>query len=264
MKTCFLLAVVLFFVVCTSSQPAFSTGDLAHINSTSPLRKNLEGYWRLGEATGTTRYDDSKNGVHLTSNNGVSQQVGMVNNCSGFVSASTQYLSAANTNQLQFLLSTPFTLAAWVKLTNNATTQTLVSKFTASPFRGYMTYVQAGKFKVVLYSTSTASKILAANAVITNAVWHFLVGTHDGTGTTNGLKVWVDGTNDTTAVPTTAGTLTDINNTAEFNVGVYGSSISPANGLIDEVGVWSRVLTTNEIGKLYRSGLGTHFPWAHP
>ena len=80
--------------------------------------------------------------------------------------------------------------------------------------------------------------------------WHHVVVTKNGTA----VKVYVDGTN--TYSGSFTYTIGDYN--MYFGTGDYHSF---RDGKIDEIGLWSRALTSNEITELYNSGNGLTYPF---
>lgn len=256
------LAVLLLTTLSCAAQ-GFSDASAPFLMSTSSLRRGLVGYWRL-EGGAPLWKDESATGVDLTANNGVAAQAGKVGNCGAFASASPRWLSAANTNLLNFTTSA-FTIAAWVKLTNNAAINGIVDKFQLTDLAGYTLNVQADrKLYLQIYQTSAKLRYVSGTTTINDSNWHLVMGMHDGTMTTNGMSLYVDGVAQALPGRISTGTVTDFSSKATFDIGAFDTGTSPANGLIDEVGVWNRVLSSTEIARVYNAGLGTHFPWAHP
>ena len=92
---------------------------------------------------------------------------------------------------------------------------------------------------------------------LTTNTWNHLVITYDGTRTASGLKFYINGTNIAKA--------SEFDDDVTFNTGdavQYLGSV-PAlwttdtfNGFMDEVGIWSRELSSSEVTELYNSGNG--------
>ena len=64
---------------------------------------------------------------------------------------------------------------------------------------------------------------------------------------------------DTATTTTPSGTMTGIyNNTESFKIGKFNTAAIDDyfDGIIDEVGIWSKVLTSDEVTELYNSGAG--------
>lgn len=259
------ITILLASCLTLKAQVPFSLQDRAFLASTSPLRVGLAGYWRLEEASGT-RYDYSKNGNHLTSNNSVGQTTGVsayTGNCASFVLASSQYLSSGSTSSLQGG-NKDYTIAAWVRMTTIATSQNVITKETStSGQREYALFYQSPVLRFNVYTNNNqAEQVSASNfgTVATNT-WMFVLCWYDSTGKTANISVnnGAANTKSLTGVPQAA-------STAAFAIGrsSYPGFEFYLNGDCDEVGKWDRLLTSGEKAQLYHAGLGTHFPWAHP
>lgn len=251
---------LLFALTLSCLAQPLSPNDPAFLQSTSSLRRGLAGYWRLEEASGT-RYDCSSTGAHLTDNNSVASMNGVVGNCGTFVAASHQFLSLGNTNILQFQITSPITIACWINVTNNSAVQEYITKFDANNI-GYALYGDGTGIK--LYFSELTHNWTRTGDALGGKGWINLVATYDGSQLSANMHLY---TNSVLADAGTGntGAITDIYNTAPFNIGAYNNNAAlNANGAIDEVGIWNRVLTSTEIVRLYNSGRGTHFPWAYP
>lgn len=260
--------VLLFTLTISCLAQPLSPNDPAFLQSTSPLRRGLVGYWRLEEASGT-RYDCSQYGNHLTDNNSVGQGVGVQSECSTFVKTSAQFLSIPSTASLA-MGDIGFTVCAWVnfsvtnapgdgsaicgKWDGEGKYEYLMDLTTlgSGPYKGDFLVTEDGHVATYARATATTFGGLAYN------VWYFIVGWHDPTA--NILGISVNGI--TNLVSYSTGVCAS---NSDFLIGRNGSNItSDFTGKIDEVGVWKRVLTPAEQTQLYNAGLGTHFPWAHP
>jgi len=85
--------------------------------------------------------------------------------------------------------------------------------------------------------------------------WHHIVGTWD----TSGMTLYIDGTSVDTSTYTD-GWNGEVSN-YKFEVGSYNNGIFNWDGVIDELGIWSRALTAVEVGQLYNGGDGTQYPF---
>lgn len=237
--------------------------DPAITLSGSSLRNGLAAYWRLEEG-GTTRYDCSKNGNHLTSNNGGTNRTGKVGLCATNLSASSQYLSiASNSTLVSSNLS--FTLAFWAcPQLVDATTRMCIAKTTGfTTFDYYSLYDNSANgfvFAVSTNGTSAQRVVVAQGSSISANTWYFVVCWYDSVGKTINIKV----NNGTTQTVNDAGGIFYGSSPLALFATGDGVTSHYMNGALDEVGIWHRVLTASEITFLYNSGAGTHFPWAHP
>jgi hypothetical protein len=92
------------------------------------------------------------------------------------------------------------------------------------------------------------------------SVWYHVVVTFDRSG--NAL-MYVNGVLQTDTENISAGISTSIVNTNNFNIGQIGSALSGYyfNGIIDEVGFWTRLLFSDEVLNLYNAGVGLAYPF---
>ena len=110
------------------------------------------------------------------------------------------------------------------------------------------------------------------------ATWAHIVITYDGSIDTNDgldrVQMYVDGNTQTETLEFSSGTLGDVQTgTARTCVGALlnsagDTSITNFDGIIDEVGTWSRVLSSSDVTELYNSGSGLAYSsftsgWAH-
>ena len=85
--------------------------------------------------------------------------------------------------------------------------------------------------------------------------WHHYV--FQATGNGNIIKIYVDGELIGNVTPTTT----------EYIINTFGRGISDNGynhyGLLDEIGIWSRELSQNEVEELYNNGEGLAYPFLH-
>lgn len=231
------------------------------------LTDNLLSYWKLEESSGT-RNDEVGSNDLTDSASSVGSATGIVNNGAEFVRASNEFLGIAHASQSPDLsisgASGDITIASWVKLASKpATAMSVVAKYGfANGNREYYLWwdnVTDRFLWRVFNSVATSDQLTASSfGAPSTSTWYFLVATVDNTANTISISV-NDGTMDSTAL-----TVTTHNGGAIFYIGAVGnaSPIDPWDGVIDEVGVWSRVLTASEITELYNSGAGLTYPFS--
>jgi hypothetical protein len=162
--------------------------------------------------------------------------------------------------------TTARSIAAWVKVTdsavanptivewgNNANGERYTFKVNTSAGNGL-----AGGLRVEVQG----GFIISGSRVIDDGQWHHVVATFgdDGTPDVEDVLLYVDGFLDNLSPPTTPnpepintaglGNLTVGGSFVFVTSGAAGAAGRPFAGLIDEVGVWSRVLDANEIATL--------------
>lgn len=222
------------------------------------LKRKLEAYWKLEEASGT-RYDSHGNHA-LTDNNTVTQATGIRGSAGQFTAANSEYLSELDTTGLS-LGTSDFTIAAWCYIDSTGANRFIVAKNDgiAAATSEFLLYYDnaATRFKFTVYhsgasTTATADSLGAPST----ATWYFIVAAHKNTGDV--LSIEANGG----AADTVAFTAAPNDTATAFTIGAAANAGSPFNGRIDEVAVWRRVLTAKEIAYLYNGGVGRTYPWS--
>lgn len=234
---------------------SFTVADGAFINSTSPLRQSLVASWRFEEASGN-RYDFSKYGNTLTSQNGAGQKTGLVGYAVSLTNASNQYLSTSSVSTLTMTPGGDFSVTAWVKMDGTGNSN-VIMKGGAGQGDEYSLDFTTSQFRFWVCTNATY-KIATTTGTWNAGTWYFLKGWY--VASSNLVCVSV---NNGSAFTTDTTGFTVSSATQPFYVGAYRTTPT-FGGLIDELSIWKRQLTAAETAQLYRSGAGTHFAWAHP
>ena len=93
--------------------------------------------------------------------------------------------------------------------------------------------------------------------------WHMITITYAGSGTIDDVKVYMDNTELTESA--SLGKTNALNTGSTYNLELGYLNRSSSNyfsGNIDEVGVWSKELSTSEISDLWNSGSGLAYPFS--
>jgi|GEM_PF-1259719 len=176
-----------------------------------------------------------------------------------FSSAST-VVDAGDVSALNFGAQS-FTLEGWVKAQNVTSWslgaimgKTTTPETSGSP-KGYGLYIRSDAHKL-LFKTGDGSGTFGqapSSRVIDDNTWHHVAGVYDTE--TNTISAYVDGTLDgsNSLVPL------DLSSTAHFKVG--GTYVGEYfNGSIDEVRIWNRTISPQEIKQHYYSNLAKYSP----
>ncbi len=214
---------------------------------------HLRGYWNLDEGNGTSTADASGNG-----------QNGMFSGIPTWETTALPPLTFSNPASLSFNGTNAFvsgpatalpggsralTVLAWIK-TTTTTRGTAFSYGTASANQTVSLNVNQlaanGHFVVDFYGNYTD-----AGVVVNDGTWH-LVGFTLAEGSTT-LQMYVDGV----AYPRTLAAVPDIPSGTTFQIGRWvatgAGDTTPYyfNGAVDDVRVYDRVLTAEEVATLY-------------
>lgn len=205
------------------------------------LLTDLVAYWKMDEASGTRI--DSHGSIDLTDNNTVGSATGKINNAADFEKDNTESLTSSAAGAL-FSGVTAFTINLWVNAESLVDFQGILGSQNSNTWSliyrdgTRLRWNVAGTDQDYSYSLSTSA-------------WVMITVGFDDAG--NQTFVSVNGaaktTSSNTGTPSTTATLFAIG----FNT---GTGTLYWDGLVDEVGFWSRVLTDDEISQLYNSGNG--------
>lgn len=237
-----------------------------YIINHSTLLTSLVSFWEMQELSGT-RYDAHSTN-HLTANGtgGVAQAAGKVGWAADFEDGDSDYLEITDGSQSGLDLSTDWSFSAWVyfeALPTSGNLMTIASKGVNGGGNGQYAmqiYNDTGTYRlrVTVYDSTNPGDNLTINiGVVTpsTATWYHYVWTFtESTFTSQGF---VNGSSLGAGVVHTGYDGTMNNSTGPFAIGrLATSNTSYWDGRIDQLGVWSKVLSGSEITDLYNSGSG--------
>ena len=208
-------------------------------------------YWNLNDngSGGVSLVDSTGNSYTLTNNNGVTLGTGII---AGDAVVSSQIYSFLNTESFYGSVS-DFSVAGWIYVDDSFSSQ-YPSCFSGSSFTNFNVYVRDEIVPDGLRVTVGGSDTQISGVISVNT-WHYIAITRTGSD----VNIYVDGYN------VGSGTNGDSVDLSGFYLGSssYGSATN-FNGGIDEVGVWSRELSSIEVYDLYNSGYGLTYPFVPP
>lgn len=230
------------------------------LDGQSSLLNSLVAYWTLNEqsdGSGAVTRNDSVGSNHLTDTNTTPSAAGKVGNGANCQAGNSEYLTRADTADLSFA-DESVTLSLWVKYTTTGTTRRLLGKGTGVVAASQYAYVvqhasNGATYWIVSDGTHTDSVNTAA---LNTSTWYHIVMYYDADNDELGIIV-----NDGTPV-TKAFTYGLHDEAAAFYLGAGPGAVNPLDGILDEVGIWRRVLTASEITSLYNGGSGNAYPFA--
>src|SRR6267142_896903 len=224
------------------------------------LLTNIVAYWKFSESSGDAA-DATGNGWTLTNNNSATYGAGLIGNCVIFGTSNTnKYLSNANNLGIT---GGAMSIAMWVnpQTAPSATTYALAtqSDVTTSDTFFSIYYEDAGGLRVRFQRTKVgvAANNFSHSVDLGTGSWHQLVLTYNGSTVTG----YLDGSSVGTVASSgngSGGTNFNAFELARNNPdgGEYASVKE------DEVGVWSRELTSAEVTSLYNGGAGLQYPFS--
>lgn len=245
-----------------SGSPTFSTDipweDAPDISGSTYLETNLVSFYPLNESSGNA--SDSKGSNTLT-NVGVSYATGILGNGADFeLGDSTDSLSILDATQSGLDFSGAFSISAWVKpesAPSGGAKYAICGKFQSGVNEAYqLSYRDSTGMKICLDVIGTGSQQYLWTKDLGTATWHHIVVVFQGTGTGD-AECFVDGI----SLGVVAGAVTAItDSTVPFAIGNDSAlSGAPFDGMIDEVGLWSRDLHYGDVLELNNEGVGISF-----
>jgi hypothetical protein len=219
------------------------------------LTDNLVAYWKL----------DGNSNDSVGSNNGTDTAVsynasyGKIGQGVYFNGSSTEQIIIAANSSLD-IATGPFSISLWVyflALPTNTYQMWLFWKGSidgSSPGYCLNLYNNGGIYQLNMPKFGIANQLYNWTPSINT--WYHIVGVQNYSGTPTTVTFYINGS----ALGSTSSNTSAYGNTAGFSAYIGGhsslSSTPPTNAYIDEIGVWSRGLTSTEVTQLYNSGAG--------
>jgi hypothetical protein len=219
------------------------------------LSDSLVSYWELEETSGTRV--DSHGSNDLTDNNTVGSAAGIQGNGADFERDNSEYLSITDAAQTGLEYNADFTINFWMYAETLETLRTPFSKWQDTTGNGILAFLYTnGDLRTYIASTaSTNVNKLFTSTGITAGAWFMVTVTFDVSA--GSMQLYVNATSKGTQ---TGFSTSPYQNSEPFRIGAYNSSAGqPFDGIIDEFGFWSRVLTSTEVTELYNSGDGLSY-----
>ena len=224
----------------------------------------LVGYWTLNEPSGT-RLDSTDFNTNLSDISGVDSSVAIVGSGAHFTRSNTECLNSGLSSGVLDLGDEDFTFALWVSLdSKDLPAQTLLSKHRppSDDRQFFIDFVFGGidRFRFLINSTGMggSTTIIEADTLGSPSAntFYFIVAWHDSTANTINIQINDGG------IDSAGHTGGAFQGDAAFKLGcVEDVSENPTellNGILDEVAVWNRTLTSDEKTSLYNGGAGVN------
>ncbi len=221
----------------------------------NPGIANVISSWSMDEESGVRA--DSHGANDLADNNTVLFAAGKIGNAANFERDNSEYLSIADNVSLS--VTGALTICGWIKIESGGTVRRIITKSnTTGDQRSYAFQISTGDdLTFTVSSDGTAGAQTTATATtfgsLSTGVWYFIVAQHDPVANTIGVSVNA-GTIDTAAHSTNI-----FDSTADFIIGTFQTLAGFYDGLVDEVVLFSEVLSQDEIDWLYNAGNGRSY-----
>lgn len=217
-------------------------------------------HWKMGE-------DDTWNGTNYD----VVDSVGSLNGTSVNMEESDRKLGVAYSmafdgvdeyinfgNILNTEYNEPVSWSFWFRRGATAGGDIIQKATSSNDYRGFNIGMSGSKPRWRLISSASTTNFIRkiGNTAINQGVWNFWVCTYDGSGNLNGLKIYINGVEETYS--TSQGVLnnTIINNeNLEFSRSTTFGALTPINGDLMYVAQYTSEILASDVTSLYNSGV---------
>lgn len=231
------------------------------VDTGGTLTTSLLGYWKLDETSGGVLDFYSTNNGTVAGNptqgaSGKIQYAITFDGTGDYVDFGTGFANFGKTSA--------FSASFWLKTSTGGATY-FSKRQATSPFPGWVILddvdgVSAnGRLSVRMIGGAGGSNELrvytSTDDLTLDGSYHHIVMTYSGSDTAAGIKTYIDGSANTHTVSINGfgGTMTG---TGSVNLGGERNGSGLMTGSVDEVGIWSKVLSTTEVADLYNGGNG--------
>ncbi len=217
---------------------------------------DLIAYYNFDENLGTTILDlnggDHNGTIAGTVTIQPSGKIG-----SSWSSASAGKANVTNLTDLNFAWNQPFSICSWIKYTTSDILEIFGVENTAV---GWYVGQTTGKLSIIISSVwPTNSYIESTTSTYNDGAWKFYCAVYDGNVDS---RIYVNGAevattidaNTLSANPSYSGKTPTIG-------GRYADTYGRWDGNIDELSIWNKALSSNQISDLYNSGSGLAYPF---
>ncbi len=232
------------YTVVVSNTFGSTTSSVAQIDVNGSLTEGLVAWWKFDETAGDVAYDSSGNGNDGNLTNGPTWSEGKIGGALSFDGTNDM----VRTN-LSGSYNEDFTWSAWIKTTD---TQGGVLGLSGDTWEvgGASFYIYQGSPKVDVHSVGAK----LGNFNLSSNTWtHYLLTVKDSGGTVDPVRIFVNGLIE---IDSTLNWFTYNGQNFNLRIAHVPTHGEYYEGLIDDVRIYDRVLSTVEVRALYELGEG--------
>jgi hypothetical protein len=242
-----IVIIIVFLFIAT----ILVSGNTVEVTITKPkqfsINNGLVGYWSFDEISDNIVPDESEND-NDGAISGAIEKTGISGLAIEFDGVNDEVI-VPNDSSLNFHNTNQFSISLWVKREGSLKekTEALISKGTLAHQEGYNLYILTNDTLLFGIRDGSSSYFDASNTEIGDSNWHHIVVAWDGTT----KFFYIDGELDKSVLLGEI-TIADDSKPLEFAAHWgYMENNNPFHGTIDEVRIYDRVLSKNEIKELY-------------
>ena len=270
MKKLFIFGIVFLILIATAvlvRSANFYTTQVVHVTPYLSAHvindSSVVGYWRFEKPSNNTFTNDFIGLNNGTVSNSNWTEQGRVGAAYGFI-ATNGKIDVPHAQRFNFSgVNENFSIEAWFRVSASSRRQSIVTKFfqnlSVSPTVEHGILIDIlvnGSARFVTETGSSDYMLRDSRSNVSNGDWHHIVGVRNGTD----LQLYVDGSLNQNALLTVGSTTRSLANvSANITIGFiwnlssnYGTNFF--NGTIDEVMIFNRTLSAQEIQNYYQEG----------
>ena len=223
-------------------------------------QSSLVGVWHFDTRYGNTNFADDLSG---NGNDGVEKGgVNCANSVGGRFGAACafdgvdDFVNVSNEANFDFERTDPFSIELWIYLNGSLGSDKVIIEKWAQPVGWSLEKVSDDTLSILLGNTISNSIDVRSTTALTKGRWYHIAMTYNGSSTAAGTELYINGTKEVKIISTDTLTATILNN-REVYIGSRAGSFG-INGTIDEVRIYKRSLSADEINITYRSEVGKY------
>jgi len=233
------------------------------------LLSGITSYYKLDETSGTVA-NDSVGSINGTLNEGSFISSGKINYGWNIPNQDGSYGIRFGTGNFCYNWSQPVTFNMWINFAAlDGTTKFFLSNENVDGTEiGYylsMNPIGDSRINFAYKNTNTFSAFIRTTGIpiTTTGIWYMLTFTNDGSGNASGLNIYVNAVKPSQEIISNNLGGRSTVSTTQLSLGarsITGGIWGPT-ATFDELGIWTRELSTDEITELYNSGTGIQYPF---
>ncbi len=220
--------------------------------ASATLDQGLILHFAFEDGSGTTATNLSGSGNNGTLVGGPNWVAGKLGTGLSFPAAN-DYVNVSPGTDYKFSADQDFSVSTWMKLTNNNYWHQVLGNESANNRNGFSFPIGGvpGYQGLPFFTTrNTCCPYAGGTTIVNDGQWHHLTGVRAGDAAYLYVDGWLEGTQ-------ASGAAVAFDNAQAFRVGLDPNGYFPFDGTIDEVRIYNRALSSNEVHALFGEGLDT-------
>lgn len=247
------------------SEQGSSIKDYSGNNNYGTLYGSTVGLWHFDEGAGTNIYDSTvyiNNGL-LNNMDSATDWVNGISSSALDFDGSDDYINIPDTDKLSFTDGAgndkPFSVSFWVKPDSfDATNGDWLINKRSSLGHEWQIFVFQGNLGFTCFGSGGGTEYITVtitNPLILNK-WNYITATYNGFESASGMNIYINGILQSTTKTTSAGYAGMSNVVSDLILGKAGweaTSLRHFDGLMDELAIYNKQLSAEEVQSLYYS-----------